>query len=89
MREKGGLIYSLINDKGEQVGIPIKASAIYNKPTLANLQNEFEKNIEKRKQYREPLKEAIEKVFKPYSRSPKTHSLQNCKSKTSCGIPYQ
>jgi hypothetical protein len=38
MREKGGLIYSLINDKGEQVGIPIKASAIYDKPTLANLQ---------------------------------------------------
>ncbi|MDB5089260.1 MAG: relaxase [Mucilaginibacter sp.] len=67
MREKGGLIYSLINDKGEQVGIPIKASAIYNKPTLANLQKEFEKNIEKRKQYREPLKENIEKVFKQYS----------------------
>jgi hypothetical protein len=67
MREKGGLIYSLINDKGEQVGIPIKASAIYNKPTLANLQKEFEKNAEKRKQYKEPLKEAIEKVFKPYA----------------------
>jgi hypothetical protein len=67
MREKGGLIYSLINDKGEQVGIPIKASVIYNKPTLANLQAVFDKNIEKRKQYKEPLKEAIEKVFKQYS----------------------
>jgi hypothetical protein len=67
MREKGGLIYSLINDRGEQVGIPIKASAIYNKPTLANLQAAFEKNAEKRKQYKEPLKEAIEKVFKPYA----------------------
>jgi hypothetical protein len=67
MREKGGLIYSLINNKGEQVGTPIKASAIYNKPTLANLQKEFDKNIEKRKQCREPLKEAIERVFKQYS----------------------
>lgn len=66
MREKGGLIYTLINDKGEQVGIPIKASAIYNKPTLANLQKEFDKNFEKRKQYREPLKESIERVFKQY-----------------------
>jgi hypothetical protein len=66
MREKGGLIYSLINDKGEQVGIPIKASAVYNKPTLASLQITFEKNVEKRKQYKEPLKEAIEKVFAPY-----------------------
>jgi hypothetical protein len=67
MREKGGLIYSLINDKSEQVGVPIKASAIYNKPTLTNLQKEFDKNIEKRKQYRDPLKEVIEKVFKRYS----------------------
>jgi hypothetical protein len=38
MREKGGLIYSLISENGEQMGIPIKASAIYNKPTLASLQ---------------------------------------------------
>jgi hypothetical protein len=67
MREKGGLIYSLVNDKGEQVGIPIKASAIYNKPTLASLQKEFEKNIEKCRQYREPLKETIERVFKQYT----------------------
>jgi hypothetical protein len=67
MREKGGLIYSLINENGEQAGIPIKASAIYNKPTLFSLQKEFEKNTEKRKQYKEPLKEAIEKVFKSYA----------------------
>jgi hypothetical protein len=67
MREKGGLIYSLIDKKGEQIGIPIKASAIYNKPTLANLQAAFDKNIEKRKQYRETLKEVIERVFKQYS----------------------
>jgi hypothetical protein len=67
MREKGGLIYSLINDKGKQVGIPIKASAIYHKPTLASLQKEFEKNAEKRKQYKEPLKVAIEKVFASYA----------------------
>jgi hypothetical protein len=67
MREKGGLIYSLINDRGEQVGIPIKAGAIYNKPTLASLQKEFDENVERRKQYKEPLKDAIEKVFKPYA----------------------
>jgi len=66
MRKKGGLIYSLINEKGQHVGIPIKASAIYNKPTLANLQKEFDKNIEKRRQYKEPLKEAIDRVFKQY-----------------------
>ncbi|OCX52794.1 relaxase [Mucilaginibacter sp. PPCGB 2223] len=67
MREKGGLLYSLVNDKCEQVGVPIKASSIYNKPTLTRLQKEFDKNIERRKQYREPLKAAIEKVFGKYN----------------------
>jgi hypothetical protein len=67
MREKGGLIYSLINNKGEQMGIPIKASAIYNKPTLVNLQATFDKNIERRKQFKDPLKETFEKVFNQYS----------------------
>ncbi|MDB5112434.1 MAG: Relaxase, partial [Mucilaginibacter sp.] len=67
MREKGGLIYSLINDKGEQIGIPIKASAIYDKPTLAVLQAAFDKNIDKRMQYKELLKKAIETAFAPYS----------------------
>jgi hypothetical protein len=66
MREKGGLLYSLIDVKGQQVGIPIKASTIYNKPTLARLQKGFERNEEKRQQYKDPLKKAIEQVFRPY-----------------------
>ncbi|WP_254492143.1 hypothetical protein, partial [Salmonella enterica] len=37
MFQKNGLMYSIINEKGEQVGVPIKASAIYGKPTLASL----------------------------------------------------
>ena len=52
MFQKKGLMYSIIKEKGEQVGVPIKASAIYDKPTLANLEKEFEKNIEKRKPFR-------------------------------------
>jgi hypothetical protein len=67
MRQKNGLIYSIINERGEQVGMPIKASAIYNKPTLANLEKQFEKNAERRKAYKEPLKKAIEHVFKRYA----------------------
>lgn len=66
MREKGGLIYSLIDQKGEPVGIPIKASAIYNKPTLSNLAKSFAKKLETRKPYREPLKQAIESAFNRY-----------------------
>ncbi len=66
MFQKKGLMYSIINEKGEQVGVPIKASAIYDKPTLANLEKEFEKNIEKRKPFRDNLKERIEGVFSKY-----------------------
>lgn len=66
MREKGGLLYSLVDSKGDPVGIPIKASAIYNRPTLKNLQKEFEGNLEKRQPYKEPLKKAIEQAFKGY-----------------------
>lgn len=67
MREKDGLLYSLIDAKGEPVGVPIKASAIYDRPTLKNLQKEFERNLERRRPFKEPLKKAIEGAFKGYS----------------------
>ena len=43
MFQKKGLVYSLLNEKGERVGVPIKASAIYGKPTLSRLEEYFEK----------------------------------------------
>jgi hypothetical protein len=66
MFQKNGLMYSIINEKGEPVGVPIKASAIYEKPTLANLEKKFTKNVEKRKPFKEALKETIESVFRNY-----------------------
>lgn len=44
MYEKNGLIYSLLGEKGNKVGIPIKASALLTKPTLKSLQDKFELN---------------------------------------------
>jgi hypothetical protein len=67
MFQKKGLIYFLLDKNGQKVGVPIKASAFYSKPTLLNLEKKFGQNIEKRKQHREPLKAAIEKVFSRYS----------------------
>src|SRR5438045_2612379 len=32
--QKNGLLYRILDDKGNKVGVPIKASLIYNKPTL-------------------------------------------------------
>ena len=67
MFQKNGLMYSIINDKGEHLGVPIKASSIYNKPTLANLEKRFSQNHEKRQALKEPLKEIINDVFNKYT----------------------
>jgi hypothetical protein len=67
MFQKKGLLYSIINEKGEQVGVPIKASMIYSKPTLSNLEKKFDQNLKKRKAFKEPLKQVIENVFKQYT----------------------
>lgn len=66
MFQKKGLIYSLIDEKGNAIGVPIKASSLYSKPTLTNLEKHFKKNEEERKPYKENLKTAIDKVFTGY-----------------------
>ncbi len=67
MFQKDGLLYTMVNQHGEHIGVPIKASAIYGKPTLANLEKVFEQNIDRRKIFREPLKDAIDKIFQKYT----------------------
>jgi hypothetical protein len=44
IRRFGGLIYQALDDQGKRVGVPIKASDIYNKPTLKFLEKQFAKN---------------------------------------------
>jgi hypothetical protein len=36
-----GLLYRILDDKGKPVGVPIKASSFYNKPTLKYLEDRF------------------------------------------------
>lgn len=66
MFQKKGLVYSLIDEKGNAIGVPIKASSLYSKPTLANLEKQFIQNEEKRKPYKEALKASIDKAFTSY-----------------------
>lgn len=61
MFKKKGLQYSLLDKRGKQVGIPIKASSIYGKPTLAWLEKQFKLNEVLRQPYREKLKQRIDK----------------------------
>ena len=44
MQKHGGLQYSLLNAKGEKVGVPIKASSIYTSPTLKRIEQKFAAN---------------------------------------------
>lgn len=64
MYEAGGLVYQLFDrKKGEGVGVPIKSSAIYGKPTLKNITTRFEENALIRKQYRQRIMLTIDKVL--------------------------
>jgi hypothetical protein len=66
MFQKKGLIYSILDEKGKKIGIPIKASALSGQPTLTHLEKKFAQNEERRKPYKEDLKAGIDKVFKNY-----------------------
>jgi len=68
MYKENGLVYSAIDEQGNKLGVAIKASAIYNKPTLKNLEQQFQKNGQSRKLYKEMLKERIDKALKPYAK---------------------
>jgi Relaxase/Mobilisation nuclease domain. len=51
IRDKGGLVYSIIDSYGNKVGIPIKASAIYSQPTLAFLTEKFKRDFARKHLY--------------------------------------
>jgi hypothetical protein len=58
--QKGGLVYRVLDDQGNKVGVPVKASSIYSKPTLAYLENQFRKNQPLKEGYAQRLKTAID-----------------------------
>lgn len=66
MHEKGGLVYGLINKKGQRTGVPIKASSIYgrvNKPTLKALNSSFARNKTAKKAFKGRLKFLVNKAI--------------------------
>jgi hypothetical protein len=63
MYEKNGLRFSLIDSKGNKVGVPIKASALYSKPTMKTLQNVFETNVLLKETHKERLTKIIDSFF--------------------------
>lgn len=62
--KNGGLVYHILNNKGEKLGVPVKASLIYNKPTLKFLQEKFSENETLRQQHKVRLKNAVDYSIK-------------------------
>lgn len=59
MRAKNGLHYSLIDKNGNAIGVPIKASSLYGKPTLKSLSGQFELNEIMRRPHMQRVKDII------------------------------
>ncbi|HSZ33760.1 MAG TPA: relaxase/mobilization nuclease domain-containing protein, partial [Puia sp.] len=58
--EKGGLIYRVLDEKCEMVGVPIKASLLPGKPILSFLERKFEENQKHRLPYKQRIRNAID-----------------------------
>lgn len=63
MNKKKGLMYRLIDAQGKKVGVGIKASSIYGKPTLAYLEKQFKLNEVLRRQHKPRLISCINQAF--------------------------
>jgi hypothetical protein len=63
MYQRRGLLYSAIDAKGNSIGVPVKASAIYGKPTLDFLERQYKLNEILRKQHRDAIRESVDKTL--------------------------
>jgi hypothetical protein len=58
-----GLVYKILDEKGNKIGVPVKASSIYNKPTLDNLEKIFTHNQILKQEHRRFLKTSIDWIL--------------------------
>jgi hypothetical protein len=58
--QRGGLVYRVLDENGKPVGTPIKASQIYNKPTLKALQVRFEENGVAKQAHKQRVRNTID-----------------------------
>ncbi|MFZ0595806.1 MAG: relaxase, partial [Flavobacterium sp.] len=63
MYQHKGLIYQILDEQKKPVGVPIKASSFYLKPTLKNLELRFEANKKMRLPHMKRIKNCIDFAF--------------------------
>ncbi len=71
--QNNGLVYRILDSDGNKVGVPIKASDLYNKPTLKYLQEKFKVNETARQPHKVRVKNAIDLALMRNS----NHSIQS------------
>lgn len=59
----GGLTYRILDENGNKIGVPVKASTIYSKPTLKNLERRFTANEFARQPHKARVKNAVDIAF--------------------------
>jgi hypothetical protein len=75
----GGLMYRILDYEGQPVGVPIKASDFYSKPTLKALENKFMANVAARQPHKMRVKSAFSRAT--YGPSPSLEGLQKALEK--------
>lgn len=63
MFNKNGLLYSMLDAKGNKIGVPIKASALYCKPTIKNLETHFQRGTLQKQSEKERLLKIVDSFF--------------------------
>lgn len=61
--KKQGLVYRVLDELGNKIGVPIKASSLYNRPTLAFLQKRFSENEILKRECKKNLKTSIDWIM--------------------------
>ena len=64
LRQHKGLLYRALDEQGNKIGAPIKASAFWHKPTLVNLEKLYPKNEVLRESHKKHLQVAIDWALK-------------------------
>jgi len=58
-----GLVYWILDKQGNKIGVPIKASTIYGKPTLKTLDAKFKLNAQLRKPFKDDLIKILDDIL--------------------------
>lgn len=76
MYKKNGLLYWILDDRGNKIGVPIKASALVSRPTMKTLQRKFQANEGSRPVYKERLTRVIDSFFQATDHHTRADFLQ-------------